>query len=66
MDKLIGIAVDTDRMSIDDFRMLLREYNGATHVPTEQYKSSVSPVAEDPLIRTCSYYESCNNANAGK
>lgn len=59
MDKLIGIAVDEDRMDIKGFKSLLKEYNDGKRdlENTEAESSSPTAVPETALTRDCSYYE---------
>lgn len=59
MDKLIGIAVDEDRMDIKGFKALLKEYNdGERTLMTSCQKSDLlNPIPETSLTRDCSYYE---------
>lgn len=59
MDMLIGIAVDENRMDIEGFKSLLREYNSGKR-PLEvdmPEVPAVLPLQEQALTRDCSYYE---------
>lgn len=55
MDRLIGIAVDEDRMDIKGFKSLLKEYNDGKR--KLDAPAMPPPDPDYALIRDCSYYE---------
>lgn len=59
MDKLIGLAVDEDRMDTKGFKALLKEYNDGIRKfeNAGSEPDSLHPVPETALTRDCSYYE---------
>lgn len=62
LDKLIGIAVDEDRMDIKSFKGLLREYNSGLRSLVAEENPGVdgcesAPSGDTGLTRECSYYE---------
>ena len=73
LDLFIGYSVDHDRMDINSFKAILREYNaGKLELPVRE--PDVSPVGsgmsykdDDPaLLRDCSYYEINTGTEARK
>jgi len=59
LNTFIGKCVDEDRMDIQSFRSMLREYNSEARKPKADVKSEViaKDIQASSLTRDCSYYE---------
>ncbi len=75
LDRLIGVAVDEDKLDIKSFKELLREYNSGERTLAGEDAPVAEKADSDPgdntgLMRKCSYYEdyakeAYHAANAG-
>ena len=56
LDHFIGVSIEEDKLDIQSFRGLLREYNNGLR-EVESKTSTDFSTKEDSLTRDCTYYE---------